>query len=119
MSDSTHDVIRGGIAGRERLRMMSRVMHPTRHPSSIVWACVRDSPASTWGVAVATQHWSWRTGLALAVALGVERHDKLEPAEPKPPSSIQAMSGLSDSTFASRLPTTGSMWSMRDSCSLI
>ena len=29
MSDSTHYVIRGGIAGRERLRMLSRVMHPT------------------------------------------------------------------------------------------
>lgn len=29
MSDATHYVIRGGVQGRERLRVLSRVMHPT------------------------------------------------------------------------------------------
>jgi hypothetical protein len=29
MTEAAHYVIRGGLEGRERLRVMSRVMHPT------------------------------------------------------------------------------------------
>jgi ubiquinone/menaquinone biosynthesis C-methylase UbiE len=29
MSDTTHYAIHGGIQGRERLRVISRIMHPT------------------------------------------------------------------------------------------
>jgi len=121
MSDSTHYVIRGGSAGRERLRMLSRVMHPTS--SSLFDRLALHEGQSCLDVGCgggdATLELARRVGpRGRVVGVDIDA-TKLELARAEAAELVSATSDSSESTFASRRPASGSMLSMRDSCSRI